>query len=157
MNVLVVGSAGCVWDDLRSIGSMEINAVIAVNKMVRDCPLKPTYGASVHHENASLYAREGVPFVSTRFADGVALVYDQQPFRRGTSALYAVGFALLTGAAKVIVAGAPIDDSPHYYPGPGIGHDLAAYRDPWRQCLDTIRGRVFSLSGWTRELLGSPV
>lgn len=157
MNVLVAGSAKCVWDDIRSLGGMELNAIVAVNRMVKDYPLKPTYGVSVHHEQANDFRRDGVPMVCPKLSAGVDIAYDQAPFCKGTSAFYGVGFALLIGASKVIVAGAPIDDSPHYYEGPGIGPDIAVYRDPWRQSLEMLRGRVFSLSGWTRELLGSPL
>lgn len=156
MNVLVVGSAQCVWDDLRALGGLEINAIIAVNRMAKDYPLKPTYSASVHPEKAMELRRNGVLHVSTKPAEGVDVIYDQRPWRSGTSGLYAAGLALFTGGHKVFLAGIPIDDSPHYYAAPNLD-DLAAYRAPWQQLLPTLKGRVFSLSGWTRELLGSPV
>lgn len=160
MNVLVVGSAQCVWDDLKAANAFQIDAIIAVNRMIRDFPLEPfdlTYGASVHPEKALGFRREGVPFVSTKPAEGVDIIYDQRPHRSGTSGLYATGLALFIGARRVILAGIPVDETPHYYPGEGLGSDLAVYRAPWQQLAQTLKGRVFSLSGWTRDLLGSPL
>lgn len=157
MKVLVVGSAECVWDDLRHAPE-DIGGVIAVNSMIRDYP-NPLmiFGASVHFEKARQFRRDGIPMVCPALQDGVDICYDQQPFRRGTSALYAVGFALLIGARQVILAGAPLDESPHYNEARNLDAELSCYRDPWQECLKTLRGRVFSLSGWTRDLLGSPL
>lgn len=153
MNILVVGSAACVWEDLKAAPG-EIDAVIAVNRMIRDYPTTPTFGATVHHEMAAGFIRSGVRMIAPRLDIGVDLAYDEIPYRHGTSVLYAVGFALMLGAS-VVIAGGPIDETVHYDNRPPL-FDLAAYRAPWLQVADQIRGRVLSMSGWTRDLLGSP-
>ena len=83
-----------------------------------------------------------------------------------------IGFAL--GFDRVILCGCPMDGS-GYFPGEsaGIGQLKACQRigDPAKQAASTIRryrermaelakgefkGRVFSMSGFTREVLGAP-
>lgn len=155
MRYLVVGCAACVWDDLRSVPE-GIGAIVAINHMGRDFPGDIAVAASVHHEKAREFRRNDRPFVSTQLGTGVDLAYDEVPYRHGTSALYAVGFCFLKGATDVVLAGVPIDGSGHYYDPSRPLPDFAAFRDPWRQLLPKLRGRVSSLSGWTRETLGPP-
>lgn len=91
-----------------------------------------------------------------------------------TSAGKAALIGLDLGFDKIILCGCPLDGS-GYFPGEcaGIWKDPACQRigDPKKQHATTIRrykarmadyaekvfkGRVFSMSGYTRELLGAP-
>jgi hypothetical protein len=76
--------------------------------------------------------------------------------------LYGVRLALEFGNAdKVIVIGAPLDTSGHYWDGKGKPSDslsqfLPGYKHGWEITLPKITNKVKSLSGWTQELLGTP-
>lgn len=101
--------------------------------------------------------------------------WPQSQFSSGaTSAGKAARIGLALGFDRVILCGCPMDGS-GYFPGEsaGIGQLKACQRigDPAKQAASTIRryrermaelaagefkGLVFSMSGWTREVLGAP-
>ena len=101
--------------------------------------------------------------------------WPQEQFSSGaTSAGKAALIGLAMGFPRVILAGCPLEGS-GYFPGEsaGIGQTRACQRigDPTKQQAATIRrykermaelaagvfkGRVFSMSGYTREILGAP-
>ena len=101
--------------------------------------------------------------------------WPQGQFSSGaTSAGKAARIGLAMGFGRVILCGCPMDGS-GYFPGEsaGIGQLKACQRigDPAKQAASTIRryrermaelakgefkGRVFSMSGFTREVLGAP-
>lgn len=101
--------------------------------------------------------------------------WPQSRFSSGaTSAGKAARIGLAMGFERVILCGCPMDGS-GYFPGEsaGIGQLRACQRigDPKKQQASTIRryrdkmaelaagefkGRVFSMSGFTREVLGAP-
>lgn len=156
---LVVGSASCVWSDLAPL--RERGPIVAVNQMIADCPWPITAGATLHENMAAGWARSalGAPIYCHNGADGVTHVRPWRSGWQGTSALYAVEIALALGAGRIVLAGCPMDDGPHYYGPPGespLGPWLELYRQGWMAALPEIKGRVTSLSGWTRDLLGSP-
>jgi len=80
----------------------------------------------------------------------------------GTSCLLAARIALEVGFNEVILCGAPLSCGPYL-----DGEDdwsrrndiqLRAYRNPWRKLMHKglLYGKVYSMSGWTRDLLGEP-
>lgn len=157
MEALVIGCAACVWDDLQRAPQMQAAyEVLACKQAAHDYQHHIDYVICADTRVAHLYPLKGVPLVSRaglgEFAD---IVYDEFPYRNGSSGLYAVGFALLRGASRVICAGVPIDDQPHYFYKPAPFR-ADGYRAAWERALPVIKGRVFSLSGWTRDLLGEP-
>jgi len=101
--------------------------------------------------------------------------WPQSRFSSGaTSAGKAARIGLAMGFGRVILCGCPMDGS-GYFPGEskGIPQLRACQRvgDPAKQAASTIRrykqrmaelaagefkGLVFSMSGWTREVLGAP-
>ena len=111
-------------------------------------------------------------------------VTDWHPHEIGvgaTSASKAVKLAFILGATEVIMCGCPMDQ-PGYFPGEakvpqhiscqrigdhGIARGLGIpvqetrivklYRSRFKELAETeFKGRVFSMSGFTREQLGSP-
>jgi hypothetical protein len=156
---VVVGSAQCVWADLAKIPPLlETGCVIPVNDMMLKYIGPRIAGATLHAEAAHKWRGHGGPIYS-HVDDGVA-VTDLVPMTHGwhgTSALYACEVAFHLGATKVVLAGCPIDGAPNCYPGrPSLEGFLQHYRRGWENALPSIKGRVFSLSGWTADLLGQP-
>lgn len=74
----------------------------------------------------------------------------------GTSSLFATKIMLALGYDEVLLAGCPLDDSGRYYDAPwNKGCDLNPMSlKEWEEFLPIFNGRVKSMSGRTRELLG---
>lgn len=104
---------------------------------------------------------------SNKAAPGVDRVwpeYDNEEGRQGTSALFAVKIALALGYARVILVGVPLDSRGRFFDPPGLpatahgNYDLKHLKAAWLRARDTLfAGRVSSLGGYTREILGSPL
>ena len=85
-------------------------------------------------------------------------------WRNGSSGLFAVEIGLLLGYDKIVLAGCPLDHSGYCWdagdwPVNGLGWTTAVPESTkaiWRERAQVWNGRVASLSGWTRELLGEP-
>jgi hypothetical protein len=57
-------------------------------------------------------------------------------------------------ARKVVLAGIPMDPERGQYDSPGSYWDEGLrHRDTWLKFLPEMRGRVTSMSGWTKEIL----
>lgn len=179
--LLVVGSAACVFDDLKRARAVRPHAhVLLINgaaQLVRDAQ----HVLAGHCEKAHLFmaARQ------RKFPDAPP-VYVHASVRSGkpmpecvthrwrgvatgaTSAWKAVRIGKAMGYEEVILCGCPMNDS-GYAPGEsdGIGHDCARiglgqgrmyqnYRDSFRRKAAGEGERVYSMSGYSRELLGAP-
>lgn len=80
----------------------------------------------------------------------------------GTSGLLAAFVGLLVGYAPIFLAGVPMDQSGHYFDPPWRSStgdlDRTATRSVWEwAAAEVFDERVFSMSGWTKRLLGSPI
>lgn len=77
----------------------------------------------------------------------------------GTSGLFACFIGLMLGYTEIVLAGVPMDNSGHYFDPPWYRSDFedGAIRSVWKQAQHNyFAGRVRSLSGYTRTLLGPP-
>ena len=68
----------------------------------------------------------------------------------GSSSLLGVLAGLNMGYEKIIVAGCPLEGKS------SKGASCETFRAGWEKKLSMIRNNVRSMSGWTRELLGTP-
>jgi len=79
----------------------------------------------------------------------------------GTSAMMAYKIALAMGFDEVILCGCPLQSGPYADGSAGWTDkgesNVAAYYDPWIKVSEQIQGIVFSMSGFTKELLGEPL
>lgn len=169
-SALVLGSAACLWADLARLptGFVAGSQVIAANwagvgflgRVDSWVSLHPDLLAGWIARRRALGGQGGyltaAPIRPARAP--VALVFPER--WGGSSGLYAVQFALeRLGAARVVLAGVPVDGQPYLNgaePGFAAGERLERYRDAWRRQVPALAGRVASLSGWSRELLGGP-
>ena len=151
---LICGSAACVCQDIAAAPAY--GQVIALNDMIGELTWTPDLGVVGHWDLAPRFVRAGVPIVSWSAGPAVDTVIPVPEGWHGTSALYAVAVAMELGASSVILAGCPIDGGPRFDGLCSLVGDLEFYRSCWHHAFPTIHGRVFSLSGWTRDLLGAP-
>lgn len=160
--LLILGFAAGLFDDLAALGPFDAD-VMAINRAGL------VVGALDHW--VSLHPDQLAGFARRRDAAGLAggfTTWSPDPGpgidrvttdveRFGTSALYGVRIALhRLGYDRVILAGVPLDDAQPYVGGAPIPQPLLGHRRAWRNARPEIVGRVRSLSGWTRRLLGAP-
>ncbi len=160
MDALVIGSAACVWDDLRALGQWD-GVVVAVNHMAAVYPYRIDHLATLHSDMAGAWVRArkarggNLDFTIWGRPEREGADYTLSGWSSGSSGLFGVGVALGIGAERVVLAGVPIDETPHFFDHAAWAC-FAGYRAVWEERASLLRGRVFSMSGWTRELLGSP-
>lgn len=152
MIAVVLGGAACLWDDLRALGPFA-GAVVAVNQAGVYYPYRVDHWATLHPENLPHWMRQRA--IRGRSVD-VEVWADPVPgWETGSSGLHAVKCALDRGYAPVVLCGVPMDSGAHF-------HDASPWPvadEHWPTWLDRaneMRGRVFSMSGRTRDLLGAP-
>jgi hypothetical protein len=163
---LVVGYARCVWADLRAARPLVHEpAVFAVNKATM-LALRIDHAVSHHAEALGLLVRCRQAFRSLRSlspkitahsvrpAEGIDRVWPD--LRSGDSGLLAARIAVALGYEKVILAGVPLDDKGHVDDDAEATHfQFSTHRHRWQEHAKELQGRVTSMSGWTRELLGA--
>jgi len=85
--------------------------------------------------------------------------FDDPEIGRGTSSLFAVLVALTLGYNPVTLAGIPLDGTGNINNPPGYrvtSWEVGSSHDKWLEYRPLFMNRVFSMSGFTREILGSP-
>lgn len=169
-DLLVIGGARCVWDDLKALGDdawagdrMVINDIGAhYHGLVQHwVSLHPDYffpGFLKYRLGHNYANRAHVRTHSNKPHDGVEVVWPM-PSAGGSSGLYGVYIGLLLGYSRIVVAGMPLDGQGHYFDPPWVNQSQFGRPDllVWQWARDNVfQGRVTSMSGLTRELLGAP-
>lgn len=167
--IVILGSACGIWDDLARY-DLQGHDLMAVNDMMMHYPGQLHHGATVHADKlpgwgffqAYEASHKAWPPMQTHSHLKHDWVKWHWPIHRegGTSGLFAVTVALLMGYDLIVLAGIPCDDSPRYFDPPGNKHEHMG-RDSmlreWQEANQAIfEGKVRSLSGRTRDLLGEP-
>lgn len=76
-------------------------------------------------------------------------------YRPGSSGMYLVDCSLAKGFERVVLCGMPMDPVPHYFDKKNWDY-AKNYREAWVSAKTEYAGKVRSMSGWTRDLLGGP-
>lgn len=167
--LLVIGSASCVWDDLARY-DYQGHDLMAVNDMMMHFPGRLDYGATCHPEKLPGWtffqgfeaSKKSWPPMETHSHINYHAVNWYWPIHRdgGTSGLFGVTVGLLMGYDQIVIAGIPCDDSPRFFDPPNKNHQQFK-RDTvlreWQEAAALLfKGKVKSLSGRTKELLGEP-
>jgi len=161
--LLIMGGARCVWDDARGWEGdrMAVNDIGAHYKgtLRHWCSLHPEYfpGWLKYREGHNY---QGHVFThSVKKVDGVQVAWHMLPTRGGSSGLFATIIACLLGYERIVLAGIPMDGQGHYFDDPA--EDYSQFGRPdmieWAWAKENVfQGRVKSMSGKTRALLGAP-
>lgn len=174
--VVICGSGRCLWDDLTALGPIDAD-LMAVN-YAGIFLHKPLHWVSVHAEDfqwmlplrmTKVVAPQGllcerIETHSYRSCVGVLHVWPKLIMNpsNGSSSICAVRVALAMGYERAILAGVPLDGTGHFYDPPQNLwpqrlDDFSCFDDPWRQAAKhEFGGRVRSMSGLTRDILGPP-
>jgi len=173
-DLLVMGCGGTLWDDYAKIHDRYKGHKMAVNRVIIDFPSPLDHAASCepyHLVLLTLLRRDSYPLhphVYTHSCDISdwgnyeehlipQFVWFFPEYRDGSSTLHAVLAALIMGYDNIILAGVPMNSGGHYY-NPFWVHDYdKAFMGDWEKAArKCFHGKVTSLSGNTRELLGAP-
>lgn len=161
---IVLGSADTLQSDLASLGNMrEGAAIFVVNHTGFKFPIRADYWVTLHPEcwHEWLPKRKAAGFNMDFKSIGYnALNQTPKGMDRGSSdwggmsGLFAVKCAFEEGFDEVILCGVPMTDTPYFW-GNELHYKILPYRAGWEKHIDKLKGRVYSQSGWTKELLGS--
>lgn len=160
MIAIVLGGAETVWEDFAALG-MD-GCVFAVNAAIPAHTGRIEHACTLHAENLGRWCRD-------RERAGRNMDFDRWTHKAktgcgpvnvrsdwgGSSGLFAVKIARELGFERIVLCGVPMDARLHF-DRPGEWPDCHHYRRHWLRMKDEISPFVRSMSGWTRELLGSP-
>lgn len=163
---LVVGSSRDVWLEVGDTNRWRESAVLAVNDMIMYWPTRLHHAYSNDWRFINGWCELRRPLWIDRGDQGV------RPLRHcfrpagnatvwpwpgtGTSGLNAVFTAVGLGYDPVIVAGMAMDDSGHFFDPPGKWTNYGHERRFWVNCAEALRGTVYGLSGFVKDLLRPP-
>lgn len=169
---MVIGGGRCVWDDLERFKDEAFEGTrMCVNDIGMHYDRKVDHWVTLHPEwmiNWMEYRVNHVasggqkPLVhSDKVHHAVDVTWKVQT-SGGTSGLLAVLVGILMGYDPIFLAGVPMDNTGHYFDPPWRASTGDLDRPPVRSVWEWAKAevfdeRVFSLSGWTKRLLGSPI
>lgn len=165
--LLILGGGRSVWDDYDQVRPWkgEIMAVNDIGALLHEqvrhwVTLHPEYMPGwLTYRAKHCYGSGQVPIVHAhRMREGVHVEWKVANVG-GTSGLFGTLVALMLGYTEIVLAGIPMDNTGHFFDPPWYRTDMEdkATHSVWRGARDNIfKGRVKSLSGYTREWLGAP-
>jgi hypothetical protein len=162
--VVIMGSARCLYDDLQHVPS---NAhVMAVSMAGLMYPMNKHHWVSFHPDDFThllwfdkynFSQKDHIYTHSTRDA-AVVWDFDDPTLGNGTSTLLATLIAIVLGYVPIILAGVPLDGTGNIHHPPGYvtnDWDNGSCHEKWLEYRPLLVNRVFSMSGFTREMLGA--
>ena len=172
---MICAGAACIWDDLALLGVRSDQSdthIMAVNDIVMHLPMRVRHMFSNDHRliphwlgaRRPQYVRE-YGAVEHTHSCGVGGKYTWPWPGHGTSSLGACYSAVAMGYSPIILCGCPLDNSPNYFSpsweirnferevADTVNGQISYWSNAARKCF---RGRVKSMSGRTRDLLGAP-
>lgn len=172
--VIILGGGRCVWDDFGSLAPHHNMKILVVNDVGMHVPYYPKHWYSNDNKMLDKWLQARRPLLKKNIDRGPIKMHTHQtgtgamniwPWPgHGTSGLNACYTALALGYEKVILCGIPLDDSGHYFDPPWTKTNFVREvpeRDGehrwWTMAKRKVfDGRVKSLSGRSRDLLGAP-
>lgn len=155
MRVLVIGSSASARADLSRIDRKDYQLIIGVNQAANEFGPVDVHITLHPEEFAKCKAAHLVSYKPWPLVDEVFdWRWPSLKANSGSSGLYAVKYALQRKATHVTLAGVSMDEQPHFDGRPFKMWNN--YRPAWKANLPALKGKVFSLSGWTAQLLGEP-
>lgn len=157
--ILIVGTAPCVKDDMSMVEYLESYDLLAVGlDAAKQIDRKVKYVATNHLEDlpgielarrAHGQERASYKVISNFTSEGVDIVVPYKP-PSGSSAITGAYGALCLGYERAILCGCPLTgNAPE-------GNPYEAFRAGWEANKSDMIRKVYSMSGWTKELLGEP-
>lgn len=171
--LLIMGSAPCFWDDLAAYESLGLDHDrMAINLVGILYEGRYEHWASIHMDrpifNPKHLRNSSVmkavpedlfpPFLMHGLLDAQDFAYGWDLPKTGTSSRFGVEVGLRLGYDEIVLAGVPLNDDGYFYgpTNPQMDFGNPYMHKCWEEVSQDWGGRVTSMSGWTRELLGGP-
>jgi hypothetical protein len=166
LTALVIGSANTLEEDLRRAGELFTpDLIIGCNHAARDHPGPVDHWVTMHPDLFRLWVPErraaGRPDAGAYWHARHRIPWDGVESRPveswgGSSGLLCVAVAFELGCERIVLAGVPMLPNCRHFDSDRRWDEARAYHRAWEARLPLMRARVKSMSGWTRDLLGSP-
>lgn len=160
MRALVIGSASCVWEDLRAFDrtGLEVDQIICVNDAIWAYPYDIDHAATLHPEHFKEWSfRRGKPKDYLLWSNKDHHDVDRHIKNWGAGSSGMLGVVVgLELCDEVVIAGIPLSNESHFF-DERKWSACFNHRKSWVTHKAKMLGRVTSMSGWTMELLGHPV
>lgn len=178
--VLICGSGRCLWDDLQRALDLGAADIMAVKQAGIYMPIPIQHWVGAHGERFQWMVplrRDGYHFRGRPSATGDREIRVNKPRTHvhserywpmvdhawpgplaGTSALFGARVGVALGYEEAILCGVPLDGTGRFYEAPwdkGVDLNVVDMKE-WEQFVPVFNGRVRSMSGRTRDLLGGP-
>lgn len=161
---IVLGGGGTLWDDIEQARALfEPDLVIACNHAGRDYPGRVDHWVTMHPDLRSRWTGERI---KNGFPPAGRLWHPRhrgiQPDSTaieswaGSSGMLCVAVAYELRCSHIVLCGVPMDKMAGHYDDPKPWTEARQYHAVWERLRPRIKGRVRSMSGWTRDRLGAP-
>lgn len=154
--LIILGSAGCLWNDLKEYGPID-GDVLAINRVGYLYEGRIDHWATLHPEwigTVKPLRKGNQDYITHANKEYPGAGIDRATGDwGGTSGLFACKVGLELGYSRIILCGVPMQDDQKYFYDQPMGYTLAPYRKGWERHIDELRGKVFSMSGWTKAIL----
>lgn len=160
-NLVLIGCAPCLREDLANLPAIQADYMAigldAVDKYYGEIRYIatnhkediPTIQRLMQERHESCGGNHEYLIIAPEKWQGVDIVETYRP-PSGSSALTGALAAIRLGYERIILCGCPLTgNAPE-------GNPYEAFRPGWEAKKDELIGKVKSMSGWTRELLGGP-
>ena len=165
MRLVIVGSARCVWDDLEKLWPVT-DDVMAINDLIMHYPEKLTHAYSNDFEMLNKWVDARRPMAKQLdeklrkhccFPCEGAEKWDIKV--QGNSGICAVYVGQALGYEEIVLCGVPQDDTGHYFDPPWVktNYGKSTRKRPGSDQIrywSNVKGKVYSMSGRTKEVLG---
>ena len=165
---LILGSANCVFEDkARALALFKPDYIFCTNDFGVDYPEAFDHWCTMHPDKLAGWVRARrkagrpdakqlwIPQHRNPPKELTGLVR-QSPSRGGSSGLLCCMVVLKILNCRAVLAGVPMKVGNAHYNSPKPWTDAVHYISAWRQSQRELDGRIKSMSGWTKELLGEP-
>jgi len=165
LRALILGGAGTLHDDRdRALKLFKPDLIIACNHAARDHEGEVDAWATMHPDLRDRLwlkqrARAGLPTAKSLWHPKHRGEWrGSRPIRTwgGSSGMLCIAVGYELGCTHLVLAGVPLSKMEGHYDDPKPWIECRQYHSVWKRTAHRIEGRVKSMSGWTRDLLGEP-
>lgn len=166
MRALVLGGASCVWDDAKAAQALcTFDLTLAVNDIGMVWPEPLTHWVTLHPEKFKKWqdgrAENGfnTDYKAVTWVNGGGRncrIDAKTTDWGGSSGLLALKVAMEAGANKIILAGVPMTNTPHYHTPQKNWKYAGTHWPRWERHLKLFKDKARSMSGRTKDVLGEP-
>lgn len=169
---LIIGGGSEIWKDVerweKEYGQLWDGLVIAANDIGSYWPRPLDHWVSLHPDKFRTWrparTTNGHPDGYVTWGRRLSKVVDQQltAWAGGSSGMLAAQLAFHLGCTKIILCGIPMTQTPHFAESTEFSKNrttwtaAAGHWKAWERTKDRFEGKMRSMGGRTRELLGAP-